>query len=427
MKRHSILPTVSLVLVSSLVLAVGAWESPSTQSLISHIGLGSSPRDLQLVYFFGSNGEFLVLDLRRVSVQAYWTLSRLSGVADKLPRTQPRTEWGTNLLRYDPQRSWLYGVFPRATTLDVDRILVLHLPSMEVKGIVDIPPPEGGSPNILVSPDGTQLLVSYAPTKSETTTDSVVEIYDAKTLEKIRTIRERVNRQGYLMGETIKHTRFTKKAYFGPDGRIYDRDYRISIEDGEAVKEYYDPVSMLTDSNREQLRAYERTSGTGRVYLDARVIDSAAGKGVVTAGHPGGGDRAMWVVDLMNGEVVSPLLLGKPSSIPHLTPQANIVLLEGTELRTEEVDGEPRRRLYKTGHFWIYDARTMELKREFEAPELAGLQYVSMVLCIAPDRPLMFYAANGGLFAVNLENPVVRRIDTPFFADSSTECVFAIR
>lgn len=426
LKEYIALRAILVLLTVSIVLAIEPPARPSLQSFIHHVGLGSSPHRLQLAYFFSRNGEFLVLDLPAFSVQARWLLSRVSGVANKVPEIWPRVAWGLFMVQYHPLRSRLYAVVPRATTLKVDRILILSLPSMRVVGTVDISQPLRGAPRILVSRDESQLFVNYWPDTSDDTIVSVLDIYDTRELEKTDTLKESTSRDEPIIQTQLQNW-YTQEAYIGPDGKIYDRDYRISIQGSEAIKERYDPDSMLKESHRDQLRDYEKTSETGRVYLGASVIDSAAGKGVVTVAHPRGGDRAMWLADLMNNEVVSPLLLGKPSSVPHLTPDGRTVVLEGTELRTELVDGEPRRRLYKTGRFWIYDAETMELEREFEAPELAGSSYRSMVLCTAPDRPLLFYAADGGLFAVNLENAVTRKIDTPFFADNSTTCVFAIR
>src|SRR5438045_1540714 len=158
-------------------------------------------------------------------------------------------------LRYDTVHRLLYGVFPK-TAEDLEdnyRIVVLQLPLMEVEATLDLPPQPGGPPSILLTPDGSRLLVNLSNTIAEDAGHSrivsTIDIYETRTLRKLTTMRETVDEKDYSTARVPLNTAFSDSAYFAADGNtIYDQREKIMLNYEQGMrKEKIDLLRPLTE------------------------------------------------------------------------------------------------------------------------------------------------------------------------------------
>lgn len=225
---------------SALVRRYKGSDKPFVQKLIKECnskdgqeeGLGNQAAGSTFVYFFDVNGKFLKLRLDELAVDAYWALPRVHGVAQYLP-PPPRGahgHWRPEEFRCDSNLGRLYGVFPKVALDEVRdsvfQVIAFSHPSLEVVKAIELPPVLTTGPNILVSPDGSRLLVWFAyGDRGEQimggTITSIVETYDTKTFEKIASVRESMEREGFSYARFNNF--FSEAAYFSADGtKIYD-------------------------------------------------------------------------------------------------------------------------------------------------------------------------------------------------------------
>ncbi len=382
-------------------------------------------------YLFGHYGEFVKIDLETLEVAARWALPLVEGLASISPpytppgANQATAYWTLSAVRPDPDGRSLWVVLPTAAPLPSTRhkIAVLELPSFRLLRQLDGPPvPTGEPPNILLSPDGRRLLVEHwIPEGHEGRSEPeiVLTSFDAQTLDETASYRETPG-----LSSSDLDLYFTRNAYFGPEGRIYDGFHRIEVPPGRRPsRERVNPLAVLTDEQKQLLQDYSGAEiVSGRPWIKFGVADAAAGRVVLTVSAADAEGTAIWVVDLVRQALASPVRSGFPLSLAHLVPSGEAVLLEEIE-RVQVQDGVEVR---KTGRFQLHRTRDLELENEFDAEELAGV--AAKLLCMAPGRPLALYTAGAGLYAVRYrEGTAPVQVVTTFGVDQYSTCVFANR
>ncbi len=435
---------VVIVLFSSVMGAILALNevAPLLARTFEPTRASSAPR---FAYFFGTTGKFLKLDTKDFSVDAQWTLPRINGVARLLPPDIPRGAkkahgyWIAESLAYDKTFHRLYGIFPTPGVTSPEwelnrmyEMLVFRLPTLEVEIKIDLAQGLKGPPSLLVSPNGGRLFLSYGvrPTKEEKAKGlmvNVLDIYDTRTLRKVHTIREKTDRRAFMKAKAVINTSFSKNAYFSSDGKtIYDGLKAISVNGNEFVKrKSINPLKALAPSQRAKLRPYERMDPADRIRrLRFGWPVSRNGRTVLRVSDQSRSTSAYWTIDLDTSEV-SPVIEA-PLSVGHITPDGTKLVLEELRVPRKQVPGEPTPRPTKTGRVLIYDVDSGDRVKDFRWPELSGR---SLLLCIAPNSDMLFYAdSSGRLYTVQVSPDIaLRAVSSTFIGDRWTDCIFADR
>lgn len=388
----------------------------------------------KFVYFFNCGGDFLKIDLRTRQVVSQWAFSRLAGVAELVP--SGRID-GCFLLgaRYDAKTLRLYGVFPKNSNVGEDgtrdyQIIVLRLPQLDILGAIDFPALQY-PPAIVVSPDGARLLVAYRDFSSQKETAdntivSVVAVYDARRLEKIRVVRENTGKDDYLAGAVINAS-FSPAAYYGSNTEtLYDKDAQIIIKNDRFLKQRLNRFQVLTEAQKRELERFRQVDPlSGQQFLPIHYADSHSGNALLFVGTPPMAEGRIIVVDLSSSRTIA-MIEAPPVSATtaHLTPDGKKVVVEHIELR--KVNSQRRPRVYKRGGFAVYDvASAKQLKKLKDREELAG--FGSKLICVAPAGDVIFYVADGGLYEINLMKDTAVKLKSGFVADEWTKCVVSDR
>jgi hypothetical protein len=340
--------------------------------------------------------------------------------------------WLPDSLRYDPNRRVLYGVFPKGDAPSAGeqrplQILAFQIPALELLGSVELPHETSPPVAILVSTEGTKLLVSYAasePEQQDGSILSIVDIYDTSAFKRIRSIRETTDRSAYMMATARVNASFSRNADFAPDGTtIYDGLFRIGWTGDQFLKEPVDPLDVLTEAARARLRSYEHIDpGTKQPWLPHAVVESSAGKTLVAVADPTRARTAFWTVDLATRQA-SPLVEA-PASVAHLLDGGRQLLLEEVESSRGAIPtgGLP----YKKGKLSIHDFAKSAVVRQIQAPELIGPGAAHRVLCITPDGSAVLFSSDGGLYAIPLDDKAkLIKVHSTFAVDQWTQCLFA--
>jgi hypothetical protein len=349
------------------------------------------------VYVFGVNGQFLKADLRSGAVSAQGALDQIEGLAQLLPNpSDPRDSWRVDDARFGRADHRLYLAVPTAIGGEGsfgEQIIVLQLPGWTVVGTIPLPQELNGSPRLLLTPDGKQLLVSYgtAPREDggEATDADVIDIYDTSTLQRVNRIVDSPSPAEKARGALTVF--FSSDASFAEDGRtIHDKGTIATLRGGSFERK---PIQPLDHLDAEQRRAMQTFlfSTTARdmsaVFVNA--VDGAAGKALVRFADRQGSKKGMLVLDL-GRKTISPIVEVKGLSGTHLSRDGRWVLLEELEIRNEKA--------FKTGLLQLFEVESGTMVHEIRQPaELAGEEKSHHLACSSFDagRTLYISGRNG--------------------------------
>src|SRR6266571_5027021 len=390
-------PRLSVVIIVALIASTvfpgpPTWSEERGPGMQNHaLASTTKPPETKFAYFFGTAGEFLKIELDSLQIDAHWMLPRITGLAELMPAYLPRGShsalgyWLPHNVRYDTVHRLLYGVFPK-TAEDLEdnyRVVALQLSLMEVDATLDLPSQPGGPPAVLLTPDRSKLLVNLSNTIAEDAGHSrivsTIDIYEARTLRKLKTMQETVDEKDYLTAKVPLNTAFSDSAYFAADGNtIYDQREKIMINyDQGMIKEKIDLLQPLTEAQRLRLKPFEEVSPvTGKPWIPSMgIVDSKAGRALISVTNAQRAKRFLWILDLDAQKVFSPLI--EVSPVParlYLSPNGRPIILEVVERRKVHESGKDYERDYKTGKFTIYDVVSGKLVATFERRELAGFR-----------------------------------------------------
>jgi hypothetical protein len=339
------------------------------------------------------DGRFIKIEVATNRVVTRGSLLEVKEARALFPESFRETGIGVHC--YDRNTGRLYVTAPQNAFLSWDkhgrgtvryRVVIFELPTFRLMGNIELTEPVYIGPNILLTPDGDRLLVSY-----EVVSDDdkhwvfVKEEFNTKSLERIESKREAVSRTPYNPIAVAK-ARFSDKAYFAPDGEtIYDEEYAIK---GELVT--LRPKRQLPAKVEQFVKEHPNFFRHGPMWLDE------SGRRIL-----------LWEMDY------------RERVRKHF---------DGSTGKTTE---EKYTIEYATGRFAIYDALAEKRLREWRVQELEG--DTPKLISIAPDGRLMYFSKwvdeqYGELYAVDLtkEAPPVR---LPLFGLDAyhVQCFFADR
>ncbi|RMD63664.1 hypothetical protein D6833_05385 [Candidatus Parcubacteria bacterium] len=191
----------------------------------------SQDNNWRYAYFFSGIGKFVKVEVATNRVVARGSLLEIEGARHLFPEFEPNISvWG-----YDRHTGWVYVTAPiedlaskKSDPVLRYRVVVLTLPEFQLVGHAELAEPVYQGPNLLLTPDGKRLLVSYEVVSDDDAYWVFVrEIYDTRGLRRIELKRARVAREPYDP-EAVARARFTRKARFAADGEtIIDGRYEI--------------------------------------------------------------------------------------------------------------------------------------------------------------------------------------------------------
>jgi hypothetical protein len=383
-------------------------------------------------YCFDFSGIFIRINVGQPAVSELWALPLVEGLGKSLPAYIPAGSnsaagvWSAGPWRADSRAGRLYGVFPTKESDGEDgsyQILRLTLPRFELVGRTGLPL-TSGRPTILLTPDAEQLFVSYTPRPDGAARPvvRVVDVYEAATLQKIRSIRETVE---LGKGAARAGAAFSERASFSKDGAlIYDGLSKVSVGTEQMTRKTVRWMPLLSPEQRDKLRPFEQLNqAIGKPWLPFRFSESVDGVGLVIFYHDA--RSAILSLDLTNERVLS--LSDGPAARAVVLPGGKRALCEEIEWRADSPGGQTRG--YKTGRFFILDVYSGKRVEEFSAPELAGYEQDHKVLAVAESGSKAVYLAGGNLYVMTLQpnHRSIARIQSDFAASAWTECVFANR
>ncbi len=409
---------------------------------VQDVAASDDTANYKYLYLFGPMGDFVKIDIEKNSVVQRWALPRVEGLAEYMPtryieradRTLADVEWRPESFAYNPKEGLLYMVLPKTidskwpTMQEVTayHMLVLRVPSMEVEKVVALPNGiEVNVPELLITPDSTKLFVGYTAREGSKELISVIDVYDTRTMQVVKTYKEDENNR-----DRYNKPRFSKRAYFNPKGNIiYDLPYRMEFK-GKGfkrvnIKKNLDLTKFLSDSQVKQLMPYRHTNPrTGERSIRYGYSTSARGINSVYVGRKGDLE-AIFLFDVERKELVSPIheLPAKTSLLT--TPDSKLFILSKFLTEKGEISGIKADLVVgDTGEIWIYDAYTGEKLREFTDKRLIADQ-MSM-LCFSPDSSKLFLKNDYVMNRVEDVEPV--KLDISFASGGfEPQCVFTDR
>lgn len=437
------------VLVTIMILQTKSVSAAGKNNITQNAKSGENIiADSNFIYLFTLGGQYVKVQPKDGSVVSKAEPLPLSSISHLVPpyplkgSLTAHNYWVPYGFRYDKSSGRLYGIFPK--TIESDKttayqIIVLQLPTMDVVGTIPFPKDLPDLPRILISSDGQKLVVRYRDPLVEKNASnkiiaSIIDIYDTATLKKVETIRESTDKDAYSMARTLMHTYFSNDAYFSQDGKtIYDKEfrfYRINLIDGKMVKEYIDPLQVLTEKQKEKLRSFEYMNPvTKKATMNIGISDSAAGWILVRISDQARTRKSMFTLDLETQEM-SPVTDLPGDAITYLSPDGKRIIAEEIEMKKESISGKEETKAYRTGKKRIYDAVNGKKIKDFSKKEhLAGYQSSSdKNLCMTPDGKYMFVSKQNELYFVNLDadtSPV--KLNVGFDVRDGILCVVADR
>jgi len=206
-----------------VVLLVGPFSFPSQSDNWSY------------AYFFSGVGEFVKVEVATNRVVARGSLLEVEEARHLFPPFFRET--GIGVCCYDRNMGWLYVLAPKEAFLSWDkkgnataryRVVIFELPAFRLIGSAELAEPVYKGPNLLLTPDGKRLLVSYkVVSDDEAYWVFIREIYETRGLKRIQLKRIRVEQEPFDP-KALARARFTRKARFAADGEtIIDGFYEI--------------------------------------------------------------------------------------------------------------------------------------------------------------------------------------------------------
>ena len=412
-------------------------------------GTGSPSPEAGFAYFFAPNGSFVKLVDADGRLAAYWNLSRTDGSSALLPVCHEGSYAGSGCdLILDSLQTTeagrLYGVLPtKAAPNEAGnreyQVVVFQLPDLRIVGSIPVPGIQLVSPSLLLTPDGQRVFVSYQDRGAENKTTepaivSVLDIYDAATLKKLSSMRDSVATQTKRVpGGTLVHTvdlplALLPHSYFSPDASVIFNELLVkTIANSEITDHRVNPLEKLSSGQQELLKPFKAPyPGTNTPYLNYGAGDSAAGKTVLRAVSPSLAEAVYWIVDLRTSEISPPdRLIMAPFGVPHLTPDARLLLIQEAEVKSSSGKAGEMRLGPK---FRLYDVATGTLVKEFSDATLAGPSSSNRVLCFSTSGERLFYAVRDSVHLISLpggESLRVLQTDMPDLPKAT--CVLADR
>jgi len=346
----------------------------------------SQSGDWRYAYFFSGRGEFAKVEVATNRVVARGSLLEVKEAHHLFPEFFRETGIGVDC--YDRNTGRLYVVGPEEAFLSRDqdgrgtvryRVIIFELSTLRLIGHVRLAEPVYIGPNLLLTPDGSRLLISY-----EVVSDDdkhwvfVKEVFDTKSLERVELKRERVAREPYDP-EALAKAHFSAKARFAADGK--------TIIDEAPPK------------------------AVGRVLMEGE-YEIADGKVQARLLPP-------WP------DEVGKYLKEHPGFQPHRLDEAGRRYLLWELKQNQDFAGKYRHR-YSTGRFALYDGLAAKKVREFSVKELEG--DFPNIVAISPDGDVMYFAVgNDKLYAVNFRDMTPVRIELSGMSALHVQCLFADR
>jgi hypothetical protein len=371
--------------------------------------------EVSFVYMINCGGEFVRLQLPSSDVAAQWDLSRTNTAL--LPTGNLQGCVVSNA-HFDSANSVVYGFVPRELRPALDgtrhyRLAALRLPAFEQLGFADLPAALNTPPALLVTPDGSRILISYHEPPKTLAGDAagvgVVETYSG-SLQKVRTLRSDTDPGAYASAA------FSERALFGPDGAIYDGYARIRLTSNGFVREKLDPLAAIPEPQRTRVRQQHPSEPA----LPNEYGPTASGRAIVVLGDVAPRMNAAFIVDLASSQLLATLQVPADALID-LAPKGDIVLLEKAGVK--KVGPRSESRIFKTGDLLVYRVDSPGTPREIQNALLAGFE--SRVACYQPNGELLLYTANRRLYQIGVAKASVEVVKSLFAPYEPTFCTFA--
>lgn len=289
------------------------------------------------------------------------------------------------------------------------RVAVLRLPDLELTSFVDLDGVSDGPVSLLLSPDGSELLVSYVKGGSPTSGAPEPRLLRVPVadVESRPTLSPEGGRESV---DRVAERPLSAGAFWPEEGRILDGP-RVLNDRGEVLRRI-DPYSAFGRSALDAFPGLVRKGAAGAPYLPIAFADAAANRLVFVVNpdwRTGGGvERGGLVIyDLPSGRTVAiptevrvaafdPVSRGTPTV--RLTPDGERVVVETHELR--RAPDTKREERFKTGELRVYDAVSGSPSATIALGTAPG--FGARVVGFSRDGRLLFYGSRKTVFVVDL-------------------------
>ena len=255
----------------------------------------SESKQVRYAYLF-DGAEFLKIDLSKGEVIQKASLFANEEFSTLLPAS---IKWGSvKAPEFDPVNKRLYYVATQPETNSdekwKERILIVEFPAFKLVGQIDLRGYVTQSVNILLTPDGKRLLVSYD--YSADSDDAFVykqEVYDTATFKLVGQPQSSVVSRAEWSPEASRQTYFSAYARFSADGKTI-RDTSLPDMGNRIAPSFCDLVIREGKVTREPFSLPEEVKGfVGYHDYRTRLASCEPGSALLVAKlwrkHPGHG------------------------------------------------------------------------------------------------------------------------------------------
>ncbi len=383
-------------------------------------------------YVLGCEGEYIKVDVAtQQTVSQGYIGESASGESLNARNWSPRLTGClvTSELQFDSEAGLVYAVVPNGRVDFALRfhVAVLRLPNLELVGKLDLSVTQHHRPSILLTPDGTQLLVS----------NSQVE-YPPGGGEKVMRVRLwRYSVPDFILLRTVVDRTYSFDApwydgVLGLPSRFWDQrgriiDGRKILDENATLLERIRADDFLPVPLRRAMKHLERLGSTGKGYLSIRFMNSASDRMLflvrddrrTDTARPGSG---FLVFDVGLRQIVSGIVSPYSASgsgyafqrrTAHLTPNGEYIVLEQYEWRERSPeDTTTNLKRFKTGDIHVYSVDTRDLVSSVKIDPAPG--FLGRVVGFSPDGQVMIYSVGGKYYMVRLtEPPSVHALSVP--------------
>lgn len=352
-------------------------------------------KEAQYAYFFYLD-KYIKVEASTQRTIAHGSLYEFEEIRSLLPASIKEGGPPT-LVEYDPSTRRLYFLSVQPETYSdtryKGRIIIVELPAFKLVGWIDLGWFVNQQINVLLTPDGKQLLISYDLSSShENSFVFIQEVYDTRSFKLLET-KQAVIPQEKWTPEAGREVYFSEKARF--------------CEDGRAI---CDEISDFPQAfgGYEYVIAEERVRKRKKPDWPLEVKKLMAKDPVFQPIWSNALPARVLLLDIKYHEIVEQIQASQTGK---------------KQATGREFQGRP----FTTGHFVYYDAMAGVKLKEFTVKDLAGDN--PKVLCVTPDGRTAYYVKMNDqrqweLFAIDLFH-LGKVVKIELFDVIPVKCIFA--
>ncbi len=387
----------------------------------------------RFAYLFGGMGEFVRIDLATAQMAAHWWLPRIDGLASVMPQYREMSRrstfgaWALDPVASDGER--LYLIVPSKAVVESDYetkgpylIVALNPPMLELFGSIVV----AERPRLLAGKD--RLFVSAVSESTDTRLRARLDVYDAKTLVRIATFDQAVDRTAFVRGDVSLPTMWSERASLAPsEDIIVDFFKKITLGGVSPQVSAVDVEPLLSETQKSQLKQYAQEDPVSkRPWVRYSFAASGGGRAVYTAAGPDFTRMAVIVVDALTARLVS--MFESPFGALRLTGDGLVTIVEQGEVRSYPPPDSGTTFVFKTGRLLRFDASTGQPIGEVFDAAFSGNAAHHATLCVGGAADPTLVAAESSVFVIDWQaKPLVRQADATFPDAAFARCAFTTR